>query len=380
VRLSVVIPCLDESATVGRVVEEVSAALETLDGHSEIVVVDDGSEDDSAERARAAGARVVPSGGRRTGYGRAMILGAQAAEGDVIVFLDADGEHDPASVPRLLEAAEASHGLVLGSRALGGFEAGARSWLNRLVGTPVLTFLLNHYLGTRITDCNSGFRAIPKAAFEQLGTLTPGFEIASDMIARAALAGVPITEVPARQRPPPPGRQPHLRRWRDGWRHLKTIVLHAPDRVLLRPGLLTLLLGILLFVPQILGPVQLGPLRMDIHLMILGALLLFVGVEMVGAAVVCATLAGGGRAGAGQRSRGLGPRFVLDSVLPWAGLLFAIGFAADLAVVIKSGLNGWRGIMEPRLALAGTTGIGIAVQLVVLSFLHTVVGQRQGER
>lgn len=373
--ISVVIPCLDEAATVGRVVEEVRGALDATGASYEVLVVDDGSEDDSAARAQAAGARVVHTGGRRTGFGHALSVGAERADGDLLVLLDADGEHDPSFIAALVEAAEGSRGLALGSRTLGGYAPGARGWLHRAVGTPLLSLLINRYFGTRITDCNTGFRALPRDVYAQLDLRTPGFEAASEMIARAAIQGVPIVEVPIRQRPPPEGRQPHLRRWRDGWRHLKTIVLHAPDRVLLRPGLVSLLVGLVLFAPQVFGPVALGPVRMDIHLMILGALLLLVGVEMVGSAVVCASLAGA--SGAGSRSWGLGRRFMIDRALPWAAVVFLGGVVADVAVVIKSGLNGWQGIMEPRLALLGTTAIAISVQIVVLSFVHTVVAQRR---
>lgn len=371
--VSVVIPCLDEAATVGRVVAEARAALASSGLAFEVIVVDDGSEDGSADAATAAGARVVPTGGRRTGVGVAWSTGVEAAQGRWVVFLDADGEHDPAAIPALLEPLARGPALVLGSRALGGYDAGARGWLHRSFGTPLLTALLNHYFRTRITDCNTGFRAIPRAAFLDLDVRAPGFELASELIALAALAELPIVEVPVRQRQGPEGRQPHLRRWRDGWRHLKTIVLHAPDRVLLRPGLAALILGALLFLPQLAGPVHLGPLVMDIHLMILGALLLFIGVEMTGSAAVCAALGGSAGRGTGARSSSLAARFTLDHVLPIAGLVFAAGLLGDLAVVVRSGLNGWQGIMEPRLALIGTTGMGVAVQLVVLSFVHTVV-------
>lgn len=378
--VSVVIPCLDEAGTVGRVVGEVREVMAATGYTFEVVVVDDGSEDTSAAEAAAAGARVVPTSGRRSGVGRAWQRGVEAAAGRWVVVLDADGEHDPAAIPDLLAPLGAGPALVLGSRALGGYDAGARGWLHRSLGTPALTGLINRYFGTRITDCNTGFRAFPRDAFLALGLRAPGFEAASELIALAALQGLALVEVPVRQRVGPTGRQPHLRRWRDGWRHLKTIVLHAPDRVLLRPGLMALALGALLFLPQLAGPVRLGPLIMDIHLMILGALLLFIGVEMTGSAAVCAALSGARGRGAGARSHRLALRFTLDQVLPVAAALFLAGLAGDLAVVVRSGLNGWQGIMEPRLALIGTTGMGIAVQLVVLSFVHTVVSQGPGAR
>ncbi len=372
-RVSVIIPCLDEAATVGQVIAEVRAAL-AFSSEFEILIVDDGSVDDSVAIARASGARVVSTGGCRTGTGSAYKAGVNSASGDLLVFLDADGEHDPASIPVLLAAFEKMPGLILGSRDLGGYDVGARSWLHRSFGTPLLTALLNHYLGTRVSDCNTGFRAISRTQFKQLNLRSKGFEVASEMIAVAAQQDISIVEVPIYQRAPPPGRQPHLRRWRDGWRHLKTIVLHAPDRVLLRPGLSVLLLGALMFLPQIFGPLRVGPIHMDIHLMILGALLLFIGAEMLGSAMLCATLSGGPRTTVSAR---MAESFTLEHVLPWAALLFVAGFAADLGVVVKSGINHWQGIMEPRLALVGTVGMGLAVQLTVLAFVHSVIVQNE---
>jgi len=191
------------------------------------------------------------------------------------------------------------------------------------------------------------------------------------------LIDVPIVEVPIVQHPGPEGRRPHLRRMRDGWRHLRLILLHAPDRVLLRPGFVSFLLGALLFLPQIGGRIEIGPIAMDIHLMILGALLMFIGAEMVGAAILCATIAGQPVAPAGRLSRRLGRHFSLDAMLPVAALLFVLGLFADLAVVLISARQGWTGLAQPRLALVGTTGIGLSIQLLVLSFVHSVIDQHR---
>jgi glycosyltransferase involved in cell wall biosynthesis len=373
--VSVVIPCLDEVGTVGGVVEGCIAALDELGRTHEVILADNGSTDGSREAAVAAGARIVDASHRK-GAGAATRLGVEDAKGRIVVLLDADGEHDPAQMPRLLEAAEANDGaLVLGSRYRGKFDRGASSLPNRLLGTPVLTFLINTYFGTKITDCNTGYRALSRDAFLRIDVSTPGFEYCSEMIARAALLDIPIVEVPIDQRAGPAGRQPHLRRMRDGWRHLKFILLHAPDRVLLRPGILSTVVGAVLFFPQITGRVELGPFAMDIHLMILGVLLLMIGVEMIGSAIVCATIAGAPVAPAGRTSRKLGRFFTLDKMLPVGGAIALAGLGADVAVVAISASQGWQGITEPRLALVGTTGIGIAIQILVLSFVHSVVGQ-----
>lgn len=376
--VTVVIPCLDEAETVGVVVAACREALSARGVSHEVVVADNGSSDDSRRIAEEAGARVLDAAAH-PGVGAATRFGVLAAKGETIVLLDADGEHDPTQMSRLLDAAEEHRGaLVLGSRYLGRFDSGASSLPNRMLGTPVLTWLINTYFGTRITDCNTGYRAMPKSVFAKIDVRTPGFEFCSEMIARAALLDVPIVEVPIDQRAGPAGRTPHLRRFRDGWRHLKFILLHAPDRVLLRPGFAALVVGLLLFVPQVGGRIELGPLAMDIHLMILGALFLLIGVEMIGASILCATIAGPPVAPDGRISRRLGRHFALDTMLPVAGAIFAFGLAADVAVVLISASQGWQGITEPRLALVGTTGIGIAIQILVLSFVHSVIDQHHG--
>lgn len=375
VDVSVVIPCLDEAATVGHVVETVREVLSNEGATFEVVVADNGSTDGSRAAAQAAGARVVDASAVR-GVGAATRAGVLAACGASVVLIDADGEHDATQIPTLLAALDGRpDAMVLGSRYLGGFDAGASSLPNRLLGTPALTWLLNNYFATQITDCNTGFRAMAREVFLALDVRAAGFEFCSEMIARAALLEVPIVEVPIQQRAGPPGRQPHLRRLRDGWRHLKLILLHAPDRVLLRPGVIALVFGALMFFPQLKGRFVLGPILMDIHLMILGALLLMVGVEMIGAGILCATIAGAPVAPAGRISRRLGRHFSLDTMLPIAGFVFLLGLAADIAVVVISASQGWQGITESRLALVGTTGIAISTQILVLSFVHSVIDQ-----
>ena len=370
--VSVVIPCLNEQPTIASVVRDLQTALKETGDAYEIIVADNGSTDGSRDVARAAGARIVDASAT-SGVGAATAAGVHASRGRWVILIDADGEHDPADAPRLLAAlAKRPDALILGSRHLGRYSPGAGSWLNRTFGTPLLTALLNRYFDLRITDCNTGFRALARRTFIDLQLTTSGFEFCSEMIAKAALKTVPIVEIPIVQRPGPAGRQSHLRRFRDGWRHLKHILFHAPDRVLLRPGLFITGLGVLFFAPQLNGRFEWGPVVMDIHLMILGALLMFIGTEMVGAAAVCAGLGQSTSSGA-LISRRWAEYFVLDRVLPWASLLFALGLAADVAVVISSASNGWQGITVPRLALAGTTGMGLAVQIIVLSFLHSVI-------
>jgi glycosyltransferase involved in cell wall biosynthesis len=371
VDVSVVIPCLNEAATIGDVVARAVAALSARGVSFEVIVADNGSTDGSRDRAEEAGARIVDASALK-GAGAATKIGALSSGGEVLVFLDADGEHDPAELGKLLEAAaESPNALVLGSRS---YMQGAGSLINRALGTPGLTFLINHYFGTRIRDCNTGFRAMRREVFERIDFEATGFEFCAEMVVRCGLLGVPIVEVPIVQHPAPEGRRPHLRRFRDGWRHLKFILLHAPDRVLLRPGFAICALGALLFVPQMAGRFEHAGIVLDIHFMILGALFLMIGAEMLGSAIVCATIAGEPTAPMGRLSRRLGKHFSLDRMLPPAALLFLVGFACDVAVLVKSAALGWRDLTEPRLALIGTSAMGLAVQLVVLSFVHSVVG------
>ncbi|MCE9634840.1 MAG: glycosyltransferase family 2 protein [Planctomycetes bacterium] len=239
-RLAVVIPCLNEARTIAAVIAEAKqgllacgAALES----SEIVVADNGSTDGSQALASAAGARVVAVPVR--GYGAALHWGMAHADADFVIFGDADMSYDFTLLPRFVEASrDRTYDLVLGTRLGGEIQPGAMPFLNRHLGTPVLNLVIRACFGFRTTDCNSGMRLVRRDFYRSLNMRCPGMEWASELLIKTAVRHGSYREVPIRLRPDQRGRPPHMRRWRDGWRHLKSIAMLAPNRVLLLPAAL----------------------------------------------------------------------------------------------------------------------------------------------
>jgi hypothetical protein len=268
VEISVVIPCLNEEKTITLCVEKALRSMREANIAGEVVVSDNGSTDRSVEVAAAAGARVAHCPVR--GYGAALQFGFAAARGRYVLMGDADDSYDFLEVPRFVERLRQGHPYVMGTRLKGKVMPGAMPLLNRYVGTPVLTMILNYLFGTRITDCNSGMRAFDRKAVLGLEVTSTGMEFASELIVKAAIAGMPIVEVPITLHKDKRDRAPHLRPWRDGWRHLRLLLWHAPDQTMINPGLWLLALGLLLVATQATGPIVLGGLRFDLHFMILG--------------------------------------------------------------------------------------------------------------
>jgi glycosyltransferase involved in cell wall biosynthesis len=223
--ISVVIPCLDEGRTIAACVTRAREAFQALGISGEVIVSDNGSTDGSAALAAEAGARVVSCSER--GYGAALQTGFAAARGRYVVMGDGDASYDFALVSRFVERLRQGSSFVMGSRVRGIVEPGAIPALNRLLGTPVLTNLLNVLCGIRISDCNCGMRGLTREAYAAIGATSPGMEFASEMIVKAALAGIPIDEVAIDFFKDRRGRPSHLRPWRDGWRHLRLLIWYV---------------------------------------------------------------------------------------------------------------------------------------------------------
>jgi hypothetical protein len=329
----------------------------------EVIVSDNGSTDGSVQVASAAGARVITCPTR--GYGAAIQWGFRHARGRYALVGDGDQSYDFALLPRFLDRARAGASFVMGSRLRGHIENGAMPWLHRYVGTPVLTWILNRLFGTRISDCNCGMRCVDRAAFFTLGVVSSGMEFASEMIVKAAVMGVPITEVPIDFYRDRRNRRPHLRPFRDGWRHLRLLLWHAPDHMMTLPGLGMLALGLLLVFSQLRGPVSLGFTSLDIHYMILGDTLSLIGTSAMSLGLVVGATMPSGRVKHLSLVQPIHRWYTFDVAAIAAGVLFALGFAVQ-ASVLSYWLYHHRGLLTPlftRLTLFGMLLIAMAVQI-----------------
>lgn len=275
--VSLVLPCLNEAATVGICVEKALRAMHQAGLNGEVVVADNGSTDGSPEIAAAAGARVIHV--PRRGYGAAYLEGNAHALAPIMVMADSDDTYDLSQIPDLVAKVREGYDMVLASRLGGTIMPGAMPWLHRYVGNPVLTGLLNLLYGLRVSDAHTGMRAYTRAAYDRLNLRTTGMEYASEMIVTAGQARLKIAEIPTTYFPR--ASESKLNTWRDGWRHLRYLLLRSPTALFLLPGLLLLVLGWLPLIALAPGPLTLGPFFIDFHVMIVGSAAALLGLQLV---------------------------------------------------------------------------------------------------
>jgi glycosyltransferase involved in cell wall biosynthesis len=370
--VSVVIPCLNEAENIEACVTAALEALAGMDVAGEVVVADNNSEDDSAALAKLAGARVVVE--RRRGYGSAYLAGFAASRGRYIVMADADLTYDFNEIPHFVAELEAGAELVMGDR-MDNIQPGAMSWLHRYIGNPLLSGLLNLFFRTGVNDAHCGMRALRRDVLERLDLRTTGMEFASEMVIRAAKENLRIAEFPIEYRPR--GGESKLSSFRDGWRHLRFLLVHSPNHLFVVPGMLLAGLGTLIVVCVGAGLDFFGR-AWGLHALIGGALLMIVGTQVL-ALGLCAHAYGtyfmGERDPWFDRMRA---RFRLEHGLLLGGVFALVGLVMGVVIVATWIAHGFGSLADEHLAVIAASLLIVGIQIFFSSFLLSILGLRRG--
>jgi glycosyltransferase involved in cell wall biosynthesis len=370
-KVSVVIPCLNEAENIETCVTRAREALGGAGIDGEVVVCDNNSTDGSGELAARAGARVVLE--TRPGYGSAYLAGFAAARGEYIVMADADLTYDFAEIPRFVAELDQGAQLVMGDR-MDNIHPGAMPWLHRYVGNPILTGILNVFFKTGVSDAHCGMRGFRRDILPILDLRTTGMEFASEMVIRASKEKLRIAEFPIEYHPR--GGESKLSSFRDGWRHLRFLLVHSPTHLFMVPGAVLFGLGALVALTVLLQ-VDIFGREWDLHAMVAGALLLIVGTQVVSLGL-CAHAYGtyfmNEKDPWFDRMRA---RFHLEHGLMFGGVVLFAGLVVAAAIVVQWIDRGFGALSEERLAVLAAALIIIGLQIFFSSFLLSILGLRR---
>jgi glycosyltransferase involved in cell wall biosynthesis len=372
-RVSVVIPCLNEAENIVKCVGDALRVLDENGIAGEVIVADNGSEDGSAALARAAGARVVDE--PRRGYGRAYLAGFAAARGDYIVMVDADLTYDFEEIPRFVDELDRGAELVMGNR-MENIQPGAMPWMNRYIGNPVLSGFLKLLYRTEVRDAHCGMRAVRRDALPRLDLRTDGMEFASEMVIRAAKADLNVAEFPIALHPR--GGESKLNPFSDGWRHLRLMLVHNPTFLFVAPGAFTAFVGAVTMLVAFFNASLFGH-TFYVHTLIGGSLLLVVGTQLLGFGLCARTYA---VHHLGDKDPWLERRiaqFRLEHGLLAGGALTLAGVGLGAVVVGRWIAGGLGSLAQERVTILAATLVIVGVQVFFTSFLLSILSLRRRE-
>jgi hypothetical protein len=377
--LSVVLPCLNEAETIAICVRKALSFLLMHGVDGEVLVADNGSTDGSQDLAAAAGARIVDVPQR--GYGSALMGGIQAAQGQFVIMGDADDSYDLTNLMPFLTRLRAGADLVMGNRFLGGIAPGAMPRLHRYLGNPILSFVGRLFFHSKIGDFHCGLRGFSRERVLRLGLQATGMEFASEIVVKATLSGYQVEEVPTALARDGRSRPPHLRSWRDGWRHLRFLLLFSPRWLFFYPGLAVIILGTAIGIAIEPGPLLLGGIRLDVDSLAAAAALDVIGVQAVLFAIFTHVYAS--NEGFLPHSATVGRLqriWTLERGLAIAAVLGLTGVAGCVAVYVR-----WSGVPFDRddyaeilrVVLPSVTFLVISFQLLLGTFFFSILSIRR---
>jgi glycosyltransferase involved in cell wall biosynthesis len=378
VDVSVVIPCLNEAKSIGICVEKAMTAFRAAGLRGEVVVADNGSTDGSIEIAEKLGARVVNVPQR--GYGSALRAGIAAARGAFVIMGDADDSYDFGEVPRFVEKWSAGYDVVMGNRFRGEIKPGAMPWHHKYIGNPMLSRVLNLFFHAGIGDSHCGMRGFTRAVYDQMDLRSTGMEFASEFVIKATQLGARITEIPITLWKDKRGRPPHLRSFRDGWRHLRFMLLYAPNWLFLLPGSLFVAIGLALVFWLLPGPRSISPrVVLDIHTMIFGVIFTLLGAQIISIGAFAKVFSYAERFDRGTVSlKRLLKRVTLETGLLLGGGLALIGFAGCAWISWMWAASGFGPLHAVRWVLFWAMWLFLGLQIIFASFFLSMLGISRG--
>lgn len=369
-------PCLNEAETLAVCIDKARAFLEIYNVNGEVIVADNGSTDGSQTIAETHKARLINVPMR--GYGAALMGGIQSARGIFIIMGDADDSYDFTSLMPFLLKLREGYDLVMGNRFKGGIKDGAMPFLHRYLGNPVLTGIGRLFFNSPVRDFHCGLRGFNRDAILRMDLQTTGMEFASEMVVKSTLNNLRITEVPTTLSPDGRSRPPHLRSWRDGWRHLRFLLLYSPRWLFLYPGLLLVFFGFFVMLWIIPQPRAIFGVVLDIHTMLYAAVCIILGLQTIAFALfsklfgMCAHLLP-----ADDRVAALMKMVTLERGLLLGGACSLIGIAGSAYALISWGQASF-GPLDPgsmmRLTIPSLTFLAVGIQIIFASFFLSILG------
>jgi glycosyltransferase involved in cell wall biosynthesis len=377
--LSILMPCLNEAETLATCITKAQKALDELDVVGEIIIADNGSTDGSPEIAASLGARVIHVA--QKGYGSALLGGIKAARGKYIIMGDADDSYDFTKLGPFLENLRAGYDLVMGNRFKGGIAPQAMPLLHRYLGNPVLTRIGRLFFNSPCGDFHCGLRGFSKAAIQRLDLRTTGMEFASETVVKASLHGLRITEVPTTLSIDGRSRAPHLRSWRDGWRHLRFLLLYSPRWLFLYPGLFLMLVGAVVSGSLLLGPRVVDGITFDVHTLLYAAVAIIIGYQTVNFAVFTKVFAiTEGLLPEDPRLTIMFRHITLETGIIAGTLLLGAGLGLSVYALSFWSATSF-GPLDPsrtlRLVIPAATLITLGLQTVLSSFFLSILGLKR---
>jgi glycosyltransferase involved in cell wall biosynthesis len=379
IELSVVMPCLNERETVGVCVRKAMSALKDAGIPGEVIVADNGSTDGSVELAQAEGARVVNI--EQKGYGSALKGGILAARGKYVLMADSDDSYDFSHAPRFVQQLRTGSDLVMGNRFQGGISDQAMPFLHRYLGNPVLSGIGRLFFGSPCGDFHCGMRGFRRDSFLQMDIRSTGMEFASEMVVKATLMRMKVSEVPTTLNPDGRNRPPHLRTWRDGWRHLRFLLMYSPRWLFLYPGILLMLAGLAGCVLLLPGRRVFHGIGLDVHTLLYAFVAILLGFQLIAFATFTKVFAiTEGLLPEDPRLNRMFRWVTLETGLLVGGLLMLLGVGGSIFAV-----SGWAkqsfGALDIertlRVVMPSVFALTMGVQITFSSFFLSILGLRR---